>query len=504
MGLGTAAVPYALASRANAGTPAPAPRRGGTFTMAQTMGVTEFNPFFFTGHYSFKRALFNTLARYDSQLRLQPELAEKWEFSADGKQVTLKLRQGVKFHSGREFTSTDVKNSWEFAIGDKRTTMRVFFAAIKGVETPDKYTAILNFDTVNPGIFDILDGLYVIDKENIKEASKVGAGTGPFKFDRYVPNDRVEMSVFKDYWDKGKPYLDKFVVRTIPDLSSMAINLETGTIDCAWQPNFVDLVRLKSLGGKYLVDMGAPGAAMWNLAYNVKAEPFTNKKVRQAITWSIDRVRFCRTVAQGLIEPTCLMWPTHSWAYFKDLEGSIGYDLDKARLLLKEAGFANGFDTDISVSAQRYPGSTALALILQNDLKKIGVNMKISDMEGAVYDSAVVAKGDMRMTVLAYARLNRDPGTLVSAAKAWLTDKEGTWTHFESAEYDKMRRELNSTLDQEKRKPICRKIQELALDECFTNPIAYQQRPFAYASYLKGFGYDMDNSPLVADFWLDK
>jgi len=110
----------------------------------------------------------------------------------------------------------------------------------------------------------------------------------------------------------------------------------------------------------------------------------------------------------------------------------------------------------------------------------------------------------MRMTVLAYARLNRDPGTLVSAAKAWLTDKEGTWTHFESAEYDKMRRELNSTLDQEKRKPICRKIQELALDECFTNPIAYQQRPFAYASYLKGFGYDMDNSPLVADFWLDK
>jgi ABC-type transport system substrate-binding protein len=108
------------------------------------------------------------------------------------------------------------------------------------------------------------------------------------------------------------------------------------------------------------------------------------------------------------------------------------------------------------------------------------------------------------MTIIAYGRLNRDPGTLVTAAKAFYTDKEGTWTHFESAEYEQLRKELQSTLDREKRKVTARMIQELALEECFTNSVAYQQRAWAYASYVKGFAYDMDNAPFMAEVWLDK
>ena len=102
---------------ASAATAAPAAdvKRGGTFTFATTAGIQEFNPLMLVpGHYPFMRALYNTLARYDAQLRLQPELAEKWDFSADGKTLTLHLRQGVRFHSGREFTSADVKPSVEF------------------------------------------------------------------------------------------------------------------------------------------------------------------------------------------------------------------------------------------------------------------------------------------------------------------------------------------------------------------------------------------------------
>jgi len=481
-------------------------KRGGTFTFATTSGIMDFNPLYLGGaQYIFYRALFNTLARYDATLRPQPELAEKWEFSADGRTMTLKLRQGVRFHSGREFTSADVKHSVQFGQTDEKVIMRALYRSIKQVETPDKYTVAFKFDSVTPGVFDILDTLYIIDIETIQDRSKMAIGTGPFKLDKYVPNDRIEFVPFKDYWEVGKPYLDRCVMRVIPDVSTLAVNLESGAIDCAWKISYLDAARLQGMTGKYVVDMGAPGMLMYDVGVNVTVEPFQNKKVRQAIAWSIDRERFCKTALRGMEQPTCLMWPTHSWAYFKDLEGTIGYDLEKARMLLKEAGLEKGFQTEILTSSKRYAGFGELAQILQADLRKIGVNAKVLDVEVALYDNRHVVKGDIVMFVHSYGRANRDPGSLVAGARAWTNGwKEGNWTHFESDEWEKWRKEMNSTLDMERRKAAARKLQEIALDECFTNPIAPGSAIFAYASYVKAFAVTNDNSVYVGDLWLDK
>jgi len=481
------------------------PRRGGSLTLAKTAGIQDFNPMNLRpGHFAHQRALFSTLAHYDAQLQPQPELAEKWEFSSDGKSLSFKLRQGVKFHSGREFTAEDVKHTVEFASTSEWVTMRTLYQTIKKVETPDRYTAVLRFDTINPGVFDLLDTLYILDKENLKELPKSPIGTGPFKLERYIPNDRVEMVAFRDYWDRGKPYLDKFVIREIPDVSTLVINLESGAVDCIWQPTYRDVARLKESGGKFVVDMGAPGSNMYCLTIGCKTEPFTNEKVRQAIAWATDRARFCKTTLQGLVEPTCLMWPAHSWAYFKDLEDTIGYNLEKAKALLKEAGLEKGFETEIMSSSKQLFGLLDLAQILQADLRKIGVNAKIADTEPAIYNTRLQQKRDFGIATDSYGRASRDPGTLVTAAKSWYTDKEGGKTRYESAEWDQLRSDLQSTLDQGKRKAICRKLQEMALDECFTILIAPNQRPWVLGSYVKGFTYDMDNSPFVDEIWLDK
>jgi peptide/nickel transport system substrate-binding protein len=481
-----------------------APKRGGTFTLALSAGIQRFAPYVLTpGNFAIQRALFNTPVRYDSQLNPQPELAEKWDFSADGRTMTLKLRRGVKFHSGREFTAEDVRFCVQFASTDESSTIRQLYSAITSVEVPDKYTAVLKFQNVNPSIFDLLDMLYIIDREAVKDLAKTAVGTGPFRLERYLPNDRVEFAAFKDYWEKGKPYLDRCVVRQIPDLASLTINLESGEVDCIWMPNYIDHLRLQQAGGRFVTDIGAPSEAVFNLAINCQAEPFTNKKVRQAMAWSIDRARFCKAVLRGLVEPTCLMWPPHSWAFFKDLEGKIGFDLDRARDLLKEVGLEKGFQTEILTSSKRSFGMGDIAQILQADLKKIGVNAKVTDLESGLWD-ARWNKGDFLMTIHTYGRASRDPGSLLTGAKIWYTAKNGGPTRFDSPEWDGLASDVQSGLDREKRKGLCRKIQEMALDECFTNPIAPQQRTWAYWDYVKGFGYNLDNSAYFADIWLDR
>ena len=210
-----AATPAPTQAPAAVATAAAGPKRGGTFTVGKVASMTDFNPLQPQGGTThFFRAIWSTLCHYDANLKSQPELAEKWDVSADGLTATFKLRQGVRWHSGREFTSADVKASIEWATSaDAASYLKPLFSTIKQVETPDKYTAAFKFDTVNPGLYDILDTLYMTDHETIQDRSKTAIGTGPFRLDKYVPNDRLELVPHKDYWEQGKPYLDKYIIR---------------------------------------------------------------------------------------------------------------------------------------------------------------------------------------------------------------------------------------------------------------------------------------------------
>jgi len=479
-------------------------KRGGTFRIAKTPTIVDFNPFnIAAGHAASVRCLYNSLAQWDDQRNLKPDLAEKWQPAPDGKSITIHLRPGVRFHNGREVTSEDVKFSAQFAATDPSVYARVLFGPVEGIDTPDKYTVVLKFKSVYASMLELLDILWVLDKDSVKTWANKENGTGPFVLDKYIPNDRAEFVPFKDYFEVGKPYLDRYISMQVPDQAALSINLESGAVDAIWRVAMLEVARFKAAGPKWVVYPGAAGQNMIDVALNVKWGPFANKKVRQAMAWSIDRARFCRTTYQGLVEPSCLMVPSQSWGYFKDLEGAIGYDLDKARALLKEAGYENGFACEIMSSANKAWELGELAQILQADLKKIGVNASVTELESARYDTRM-NKGDIQMMVHNYAWANRDPGILVNAAKAWYTDREGGWCHFEGAEYEQLRRDVQSTMDPEKRKAIFRKLQELVLDECFTIPVASQPMPFILASHVRNFRRSVMNQPFAGDIWLDK
>ncbi|MDA8216804.1 MAG: ABC transporter substrate-binding protein [Dehalococcoidales bacterium] len=488
-------------------TPAPAgPKKGGTMTLARTYSMTHFSGVWFTrANQPFIRALYNTLIRLDKDFEPQPELAESWEFSPDGTTITLKLRQGVKFHSGEEFTSENVKVSLDFGVSESQTQgsqLRQLYRTVKEVKMPDKYTVQLSSDKPNAMIWDILDTLAMFDKTRVDQLAKTDAGSGPFMVTSYTPNAEVVTKPFPDYWDKTKPYLDSYVIKQIPDASAMVINLESNALDAADAVPFLDVVRLQKQPGYAFFKPYAP-SVMYHVCFNPERKPFDNKKVRQAMNYAIDRARFCRTSLQGLSEPTCLMFPKNSWAGNPDLDNTYTFNLDKAKQLLTEAGLGNGFETSILCSKQAQPGMLDLAQIMQADLAKIGVKATIADVESTAYNNQWrVSNWDI--VVHTYGRYNRDPGTMLQGAVAWYTKSEGGPPLFESDDFVKWRDEARSTLDRKVRKELYRKIEMLHLDESWSAQVAGQDAYAVAHDYVKDFELTAEGSPFMDNVWLNK
>ena len=190
-------------------------------------------------NYQLNYQLFDTLTRYDRQLKPQPELAESWAWSADNKTLTFKLRQGVKFHTGREMDSEDVKFNILRVREDKiASQMRPFSTDIKDIQTPDKSTIVLQFDAPRPAIFDMFESLAIMDKETIGDAEEAKrlVGTGPFKWGQSTPGDKLTMTRNENYWKPGQPYLDGITLQVVPDAPSALVNLEARQCRCRGEP----------------------------------------------------------------------------------------------------------------------------------------------------------------------------------------------------------------------------------------------------------------------------
>ena len=253
-------------------------------------------------------------------------------------------------------------------------------------------------------------------------------------------------------------------MKTIPDTSALAVNLESKAVDAVEGASLYDVVRLRTQPG--IVGEVAAKPNVFHFAANVRRQPLNDRKVRQAINYAIDRERCCKTVLQGTVEPTCLHWPRESWAHFKDLEGRYSQNLDKAKALLAEARYPNGFETSIMVSKQFNDSWFGIGQIIQGDLAKIGIKAQLKNVEATVY-LTTWRKAEWDLVVHNYGRANRDPGTMLSGAVAFYTRAENGPPGFESSDFVKWRGEAANILDREKRKALYRNIQEFFLEDCF-------------------------------------
>ncbi|WP_431283150.1 ABC transporter substrate-binding protein [Humitalea sp. 24SJ18S-53] len=382
--------------------PAPAfaqvdtPRRGGTLTMA----VVDEPPTLVTLATTAQSSVIVSakvtegLLAYDFDLNPQPQLATEWSQSEDGLRTTFKLRQGVKWHDGQDFTSADVAYS---LMTLKRVHPRgqSTFQNLERVETPDPHTAILVLSRPAPYLLGALVAcespivakhIYEPSGANVA-ANPNGAapiGTGPFRFKEWARGRYLIYERNPDYWGgPDKPYLDRVIVRFMGDASARSIGLETGEIDLAgWSPvPLSDVQRLSQLpqiaietrGNEYQNNL------FYRIEFNLENRYFSNEKVRQAIAHAIDKrvilaVVFLNygVIANGPVSPNLK-------SFFDASMPSIPFDLRRADALLDEAGFPRGADGirfRVTQDAQAGP-QVQIAQYMRSSLRRVGIEVTV-------------------------------------------------------------------------------------------------------------------------------
>src|SRR3989449_851035 len=324
------------------------PKAGGTLLSAQTTEATGLDPQLVPAFSRSARSplMYNQLVRFEPDMTPVPELAESWEVSRDGLTWTFKLRQGVKFHDGQELTSADVKFTFDRLF--EKSPGKSDFIAVDRVEPTGRYG--VKFLTKEPfaGLLAALGGFwgFILSEAGIKkhgDLNKAALGTGPFMLQDWKVEQQMVLKRHPHYFRKGLPHVDEVILRIIPDEANIVAALRTGQIHHAFledNKNFNLLKDEKTLTGYRSSRLGYDF-----LNINANRGPLRDVRVRQAISWAVDRSQVLRVAASGfgrLTAPATApmnQWqlPEEQWMrYYRP-------DLDRAKKLMADAGQAGGF-----------------------------------------------------------------------------------------------------------------------------------------------------------------
>ena len=368
-----------------------------------------------------RNLMFNSLVKKDANFDYVGELAKEIQTSPDGMTITFKLQDGVKFHNGKEFTSADVKYTFDELFKSNGFKSGAFFdtvpvdkpdaakpaappaananansasnaqdkpaepktkrvAHISSIATPDPKTVI--FTVTRPALRNQLlanlVAIPIIPEGSVADQKDKPIGSGPFKFVSFDASQNiVELAANNEYWD-GAPKIQKLRVKTVTDANSLQAELTTGGVDIATNPSNLPPDTIKSLGnGGDLKVEQSDGSNIQYLVFNTQSAPLNNPKIRQAIGYAIDRQKIVTELLFGQAKIASSILPVQSWAYAPGTE--YKYDPAKAKQLLVEAGYKN------EPIVFKY-GSGNLAVnqysqVIQSSLTDVGLNVQIETLE---------------------------------------------------------------------------------------------------------------------------
>ncbi len=335
--------------------------------------------------------LYNYLVKFDPQMHIVPDLATQWRQSADGLTWTFTLRKGVTFHDGTPLDAEAVKYTFDRFLGPDRPLKSGLHAPIiKSVEVVGEYT--VRFHLKVPFAF-FLNNLAhsasgivspTAHKKWGKDLTLHPVGTGPFKFVEWVRGDHVTLVRNDDYY-AGKPYLDKIIVKTVREDSARVLGLEAGDYDLIVRIPPEEVPQLMR-EGKVRVYAEQSNRVLY-IGFNVTKKPFDNVRVRQALNYAVDKNSIVKNIYQdrAAVVPTVVGPLNVGYAPVK----GYGYDPTKAKRLLAEAGYPNGFKTTLWTPKGRYLKDYELAQAIQQQLRDVGIDAKLETFDWGTYLSTL-------------------------------------------------------------------------------------------------------------------
>ena len=385
-----------------------------------------------------------------------PAVASDSTVSEDGLTYTFTLREGVRFHNGDTVTAEDVKYSFETCA---ETTVDTALAeALSSVQTlsAEGDTITITLAEPNPDFLSYVGMVYIVP-DDYTEQSTAPVGTGPFQFVSRSVQENLVMEKFADYW--GEPaYLDKVTFKIFEDANALMSALSAESVDLAVH---LTIDQVNTLNAETYKTLEGTMNLVQALYLNNAVEPFNNEKVRQAMCYAVNVDEILQLTSEGHgAKLGTSIYPAFSKYFDESLVDAYPYDVEKAKQLLAEAGYENGFSMTITVPSNYTPHMN-VAQVLVEQLAQVGITATIEPVEWETWLTRVYAGRDFESTVLGFDAATLSAGALLNR---WMSDNENNMINYNNPEYDAIMKEASVTTDDAKQTELYKQAAKMLSD----------------------------------------
>src|SRR2546422_877353 len=505
------------------------PKRGGTLARASAWDPPVIDPRLTqsVGLFQFAALTSNRLVRYPfvdeaagtTDLSLKGDLAEAWQSNADARVWTFKLRQGVKWQNlpplnGRELVDADVKYCFEAYA--KEGVQAFTFQEIEAIETPDRYTLRVHLKTPNT-LFahNVAEPVTIIFAREVLEEDgdlkKRVIGTGPYMLKEHTRKVRIVLTRNPDYFDRGKPYIDEYVILSTPDSATRLAAFRTGQSDILWLASPGEVEPLRKTNPSTQTQSFQTTLAPFGLTLAQDRPPFNDVRVRRAISMAIDRQKQVDTVYEG---HGILGWGV-PWIYVqdtrptaKDLGPYWQYKPAESKKLMADAGHGKGFETTLFYY-EYFPQMSSQVQLVQQDLKKhLNINVKITKLDYTGYYGRYV---DSKWAGMSWG--------FQSGHAVGLDERTYMYMHSKSTKnffrvndpvIDELTTKLRRTPDRAEQRAIAKKIVDREYDQVLRMWMPYDNGFLVFQPHMRNVAAgalrrtDGYGCPTIARSWIDK
>jgi len=487
--------------------------------------------------------IFEGLVEYKTgSTKIQPCLATSWETSVDGKEITFKLRRGVKFHDGTDFNADAVvfsfarqydANHWAHEYGEWAYWGYMFFDVDKMVKIDD-YTVKLILKNVNASIMTSL-AMFTVNSVSPTNVEKWGAdafkhpvGTGPFKFVEWVKDDHITLEANDNYW-RERPKLDRLIFKVIPDPSARLMALEVGEVHGIEYPDPSHFERIRDNQDlKLLTEPGMNvGYMAMNSGYGYKDangngvrdsdepwvktpgyfEPLTKKEVRQAINHAIDKKSIVDDIYMGTAIVAKNGMPPFMLGYNDEIE-DYSYDPEKAKRLLAEGGYPDGFEVTLYVMPVSRPymfDPPKIGEAIQSYLAAVGITVKFYQVDWGTYLQETEA-GNHQMCLLGWTGDNGDPDNFMNVLygpNACSIGAAGNYGFYNDEGAQFLLTQALQTYDVEKRAEYYRIVQQMLHEAAPWVYLAHSNQNVVFRKNVEGYVLHPTSRKFFYPVWIE-